>query len=44
MKLTCQYLRDAIDYIMKRDPLAIPYFETALADFVTDDPDAAVEG
>lgn len=32
---------DAISFVCKRDPLAIPYFETALADFVTDDTDAA---
>ena len=35
---------DAISYVCKRDPLAIAYFEVALADFVTDDPDAAAEG
>ena len=35
---------DAISYVCKRDPLAIAYFEAALADFVTDDPDAAAEG
>ena len=37
-------VRDAIDYIMKRDPLAIPFFETALADYVTDEADAAAGG